>query len=141
MLTAAGSIGQASGDLLRQIGENETDERFQVRLLPPAADSIMSLESIYSNKDVYTGHTLKKCLTFALMDSKNMRSSVTMNHASEPDMIDLANHTVLIRSQSQLRHSSTYDIVFEDFLAFVITKISTIVYIYDRISPSSCQPF
>ncbi|XP_023585623.1 talin-2 [Trichechus manatus latirostris] len=34
VLTAAGSIGQASGDLLRQIGENETDERFQVRYLP-----------------------------------------------------------------------------------------------------------
>lgn len=32
VLTAAGSIGQASGDLLRQIGENETDERFQVTL-------------------------------------------------------------------------------------------------------------
>lgn len=30
VLTAAGSIGQASGELLRQIGENETDERFQV---------------------------------------------------------------------------------------------------------------
>lgn len=30
MLTAAGSIGQASGDLLRHIGEGETDERFQV---------------------------------------------------------------------------------------------------------------
>lgn len=121
MLTAAGSIGQASGDLLRQIGENETDERFQVRLQPPAADLIMSLESIYSSEDVYTGHTLKKCLTFALMDSQNMRSSVTLNRASEPDMIDLASHTVLIRSQSELRHSSTYDIVFEDFLAFVIT--------------------
>lgn len=39
VLTAAGSIGQASGDLLRQIGENETDERFQVRLQPPATDS------------------------------------------------------------------------------------------------------
>lgn len=35
VLTAAGSIGQASGDLLRQIGENETDERFQVRHLQP----------------------------------------------------------------------------------------------------------
>lgn len=35
VLTAAGSIGQASGDLLRQIGENETDERFQVRYLQP----------------------------------------------------------------------------------------------------------
>lgn len=34
-MTAAGSIGQASGDLLRQIGENETDERFQVRYLQP----------------------------------------------------------------------------------------------------------
>lgn len=32
VLTAAGSIGQASGDLLRQIGESETDERFQVML-------------------------------------------------------------------------------------------------------------
>lgn len=39
VLTAAGSIGQASGDLLRQIGENETDERFQVRLQPPVTDS------------------------------------------------------------------------------------------------------
>ncbi|KAA0724275.1 Talin-2 [Triplophysa tibetana] len=29
VLTAAGSIGQASGDLLKQIGEGETDERFQ----------------------------------------------------------------------------------------------------------------
>uniref|UniRef100_A0A8B9LGN2 Talin 2b n=1 Tax=Astyanax mexicanus TaxID=7994 RepID=A0A8B9LGN2_ASTMX len=29
VLTAAGSIGQASGDLLRQMGEGETDERFQ----------------------------------------------------------------------------------------------------------------
>ncbi|XP_078286201.1 talin-2 isoform X2 [Rhinoraja longicauda] len=29
VLTAAGSVGQASGDLLRHIGENETDERFQ----------------------------------------------------------------------------------------------------------------
>uniref|UniRef100_A0A4W6FUX3 Talin 2a n=1 Tax=Lates calcarifer TaxID=8187 RepID=A0A4W6FUX3_LATCA len=34
VLTAAGSIGQASGDLLRQIGESETDERFQVTLRP-----------------------------------------------------------------------------------------------------------
>lgn len=33
MLTAAGSIGQASGDLLRHIGEGETDERFQVCVL------------------------------------------------------------------------------------------------------------
>uniref|UniRef100_A0A9J8C381 Talin 2 n=1 Tax=Cyprinus carpio carpio TaxID=630221 RepID=A0A9J8C381_CYPCA len=29
VLTAAGSIGQASGDLLKQMGEGETDERFQ----------------------------------------------------------------------------------------------------------------
>ncbi|XP_030044269.1 LOW QUALITY PROTEIN: talin-2 [Microcaecilia unicolor] len=33
VLTAAGSIGQASGDLLRQIGENEVDERFQEVLM------------------------------------------------------------------------------------------------------------
>lgn len=32
VLTAAGSIGQASGDLLRHMGEGETDERFQVGL-------------------------------------------------------------------------------------------------------------
>ena len=30
VLSAAGSIGQASGDLLRHMGEGETDERFQV---------------------------------------------------------------------------------------------------------------
>uniref|UniRef100_G3RGP7 Talin 2 n=1 Tax=Gorilla gorilla gorilla TaxID=9595 RepID=G3RGP7_GORGO len=41
VLTAAGSIGQASGDLLRQIGENETDERFQVRYLQPYNQKIM----------------------------------------------------------------------------------------------------
>lgn len=32
VLTAAGSIGQASGDLLHHMGEGETDERFQVGL-------------------------------------------------------------------------------------------------------------
>lgn len=30
VLTAAGNVGQASGDLLRHIGEGETDEKFQV---------------------------------------------------------------------------------------------------------------
>lgn len=30
VLTAAGSIGQASGDLLRHMGEGEIDEKFQV---------------------------------------------------------------------------------------------------------------
>ncbi|XP_041082285.1 talin-2 isoform X1 [Polyodon spathula] len=33
VLTAAGSIGQASGDLLRHIGESEADERFQEVLM------------------------------------------------------------------------------------------------------------
>uniref|UniRef100_A0A4W5Q2D4 Talin 2a n=1 Tax=Hucho hucho TaxID=62062 RepID=A0A4W5Q2D4_9TELE len=33
VLSAAGSIGQASGDLLLQIGENESDERFQEVLM------------------------------------------------------------------------------------------------------------
>ncbi|KAM6150037.1 talin-2 isoform 3-T3 [Erethizon dorsatum] len=41
VLTAAGSIGQASGDLLRQIGESETDERFQ--------DVLMSLAKAVAN--------------------------------------------------------------------------------------------
>uniref|UniRef100_A0A452J527 I/LWEQ domain-containing protein n=1 Tax=Gopherus agassizii TaxID=38772 RepID=A0A452J527_9SAUR len=41
VLTAAGSIGQASGELLRQIGENETDERFQ--------DVLMSLAKAVAN--------------------------------------------------------------------------------------------
>ncbi|XP_059928220.1 talin-2a isoform X1 [Gadus macrocephalus] len=41
VLTAAGSIGQASGDLLRHIGENETDERFQ--------DILMSLAKAVAN--------------------------------------------------------------------------------------------
>ncbi|XP_045150885.1 talin-2 [Echinops telfairi] len=41
VLTAAGSIGQASGDLLRQIGEHETDERFQ--------DVLMSLAKAVAN--------------------------------------------------------------------------------------------
>ncbi|XP_072258202.1 talin-2 isoform X2 [Pyxicephalus adspersus] len=41
VLTAAGSIGQASGDLLRQIGENEADERFQ--------DVLMSLAKAVAN--------------------------------------------------------------------------------------------
>ncbi|DAA25364.1 TPA: talin 2 [Bos taurus] len=41
VLTKKGSIGQASGDLLRQIGENETDERFQ--------DVLMSLAKAVAN--------------------------------------------------------------------------------------------
>ncbi|XP_076012338.1 talin-2 [Genypterus blacodes] len=41
VLTAAGSIGQASGDLLRQIGENETDECFQ--------DVLMNLAKAVAN--------------------------------------------------------------------------------------------
>ncbi|XP_071063244.1 talin-2a isoform X1 [Pseudochaenichthys georgianus] len=41
VLTAAGSIGQASGDLLRQIGENEMDERFQ--------DILMNLAKAVAN--------------------------------------------------------------------------------------------
>ncbi|KAG9489641.1 hypothetical protein GDO78_005541 [Eleutherodactylus coqui] len=41
VLTAAGSIGQASGDLLRQIGESEADERFQ--------DILMSLAKAVAN--------------------------------------------------------------------------------------------
>ncbi|XP_075713816.1 talin-2 isoform X3 [Rhinoderma darwinii] len=41
VLTAAGSIGQASGDLLRQIGENEADERFQ--------DVLMNLAKAVAN--------------------------------------------------------------------------------------------
>uniref|UniRef100_A0A452VJP6 Talin 2 n=1 Tax=Ursus maritimus TaxID=29073 RepID=A0A452VJP6_URSMA len=56
VLTAAGSIGQASGDLLRQIGENETDERFQVRYSQPiilertvAPDVLMSLAKAVAN--------------------------------------------------------------------------------------------
>uniref|UniRef100_A0A8D3A1Y5 Talin 2a n=1 Tax=Scophthalmus maximus TaxID=52904 RepID=A0A8D3A1Y5_SCOMX len=41
VLTAAGSIGQASGDLLRHIGESETDERFQ--------DILMNLAKAVAN--------------------------------------------------------------------------------------------
>ncbi|XP_030649998.1 talin-2 isoform X2 [Chanos chanos] len=41
VLTAAGSIGQASGDLLRQMGEGETDERFQ--------DILMNLAKAVAN--------------------------------------------------------------------------------------------
>nr|XP_006628973.2 PREDICTED: talin-2 isoform X1 [Lepisosteus oculatus]XP_015199156.1 PREDICTED: talin-2 isoform X1 [Lepisosteus oculatus]XP_015199157.1 PREDICTED: talin-2 isoform X1 [Lepisosteus oculatus]XP_015199158.1 PREDICTED: talin-2 isoform X1 [Lepisosteus oculatus]XP_015199159.1 PREDICTED: talin-2 isoform X1 [Lepisosteus oculatus] len=41
VLTAAGSIGQASGDLLRHIGESETDERFQ--------DVLMNLAKAVAN--------------------------------------------------------------------------------------------
>ncbi|XP_028426455.1 talin-2a isoform X2 [Perca flavescens] len=41
VLTAAGSIGQASGDLLRQIGESEADERFQ--------DILMNLAKAVAN--------------------------------------------------------------------------------------------
>ncbi|XP_072517267.1 talin-2a isoform X2 [Salminus brasiliensis] len=41
VLNAAGNIGQASGDLLRQIGEKETDERFQ--------DVLMNLAKAVAN--------------------------------------------------------------------------------------------
>uniref|UniRef100_A0AAV2L6Y2 Talin-2 n=1 Tax=Knipowitschia caucasica TaxID=637954 RepID=A0AAV2L6Y2_KNICA len=41
VLTAAGSIGQASGDLLRHIGEGETDDKFQ--------DTLMTLAKAVAN--------------------------------------------------------------------------------------------
>uniref|UniRef100_A0A8B9LEM9 Talin 2b n=1 Tax=Astyanax mexicanus TaxID=7994 RepID=A0A8B9LEM9_ASTMX len=48
VLTAAGSIGQASGDLLRQMGEGETDERFQVSP-SPLPDIMMNLAKAVAN--------------------------------------------------------------------------------------------
>lgn len=136
VLTAAGSIGQASGDLLRQIGENETDERFQVRPHPPATDLPWSIEPIHVNDGVHTGHTLGMC------------SSVTLNHVSATDIIHLANQTVLenitcscvcmqpIRAETG-QHVRHCDVFSEDFLAFVIfviTKISKAVYILSIIA-------
>uniref|UniRef100_A0A4W5PB56 Talin 2 n=1 Tax=Hucho hucho TaxID=62062 RepID=A0A4W5PB56_9TELE len=48
VLTAAGSIGQASGDLLHHMGEGETDERFQENThVPP--DILMSLAKAVAN--------------------------------------------------------------------------------------------
>uniref|UniRef100_A0A3P8UPJ2 Talin 2 n=1 Tax=Cynoglossus semilaevis TaxID=244447 RepID=A0A3P8UPJ2_CYNSE len=41
VLTAAGNVGQASGDLLRHIGEGETDEKFQ--------DTLMNLAKAVAN--------------------------------------------------------------------------------------------
>uniref|UniRef100_A0A8C6KU83 Talin 2 n=1 Tax=Nothobranchius furzeri TaxID=105023 RepID=A0A8C6KU83_NOTFU len=59
VLTAAGSIGQASGDLLRHMGEGETDEKFQVgcnpRTIsmmvppPPTSDTLMNLAKAVAN--------------------------------------------------------------------------------------------
>uniref|UniRef100_A0AAQ4R163 Talin 2a n=1 Tax=Gasterosteus aculeatus aculeatus TaxID=481459 RepID=A0AAQ4R163_GASAC len=46
VLTAAGSIGQASGDLLRRIGESEADERFQVIT---SGDILMNLAKAVAN--------------------------------------------------------------------------------------------
>ena len=48
VLTAAGSIGQASGDLLRHMGEGETDEKFQVGRLHSV---FLRCCSSYSKKD------------------------------------------------------------------------------------------
>uniref|UniRef100_A0A7N6BMV9 Talin 2b n=1 Tax=Anabas testudineus TaxID=64144 RepID=A0A7N6BMV9_ANATE len=48
VLTAAGSIGQASGDLLRHMGEGETDEKFQVGRRP-FTDTLMNLAKAVAN--------------------------------------------------------------------------------------------
>uniref|UniRef100_A0A8C7YUD1 Talin 2 n=1 Tax=Oryzias sinensis TaxID=183150 RepID=A0A8C7YUD1_9TELE len=48
VLTAAGSIGQASGDLLRHMGEGETDEKFQVGH-HPLTDTLMNLAKAVAN--------------------------------------------------------------------------------------------
>uniref|UniRef100_A0A4W6C8U7 Talin 2 n=1 Tax=Lates calcarifer TaxID=8187 RepID=A0A4W6C8U7_LATCA len=48
VLTAAGSIGQASGDLLRHMGEGETDEKFQVGR-HPLTDTLMNLAKAVAN--------------------------------------------------------------------------------------------
>uniref|UniRef100_A0A673CK07 Talin 2b n=1 Tax=Sphaeramia orbicularis TaxID=375764 RepID=A0A673CK07_9TELE len=54
VLTAAGSIGQASGDLLRHMGEGETDEKFQVGRHPLVVpmtllDTLMNLAKAVAN--------------------------------------------------------------------------------------------
>uniref|UniRef100_A0A8C4HDD6 Talin 2 n=1 Tax=Dicentrarchus labrax TaxID=13489 RepID=A0A8C4HDD6_DICLA len=48
VLTAAGSIGQASGDLLRHMGEGETDEKFQSHVCS-CADTLMNLAKAVAN--------------------------------------------------------------------------------------------
>lgn len=66
VLTAAGSIGQASGDLLRHIGESETDERFQVTLLPgPFVISTAFREKhchTVNQEHIVTRGILRKCV-------------------------------------------------------------------------------
>lgn len=58
VLTAAGSIGQASGDLLRHMGEGETDEKFQVGHHPLAVP--MTLPAKQEGTHTFSGR-LSKC--------------------------------------------------------------------------------
>lgn len=53
VLTAAGSIGQASGDLLHHMGEGETDEKFQVGIRPLAVS--MTLRSKQEDTHICSG--------------------------------------------------------------------------------------
>ena len=55
VLSAAGSIGQASGDLLRHMGEGETDERFQV-VHPPTHARMCTRTHIHTRTHTLT-HT------------------------------------------------------------------------------------
>lgn len=55
VLTAAGSIGQASGDLLRHMGEGETDEKFQVGRSPLTISMSVSAKQEVPHRPIPSG--------------------------------------------------------------------------------------
>ena len=77
VLTAAGSIGQASGDLLRQIGESETDERFQVNAARRPF-IISTALCVLFEKTTHTHTHTHKTLFLRNCHSVNQKHTVTM---------------------------------------------------------------
>uniref|UniRef100_A0A669DSP6 Talin 2a n=1 Tax=Oreochromis niloticus TaxID=8128 RepID=A0A669DSP6_ORENI len=98
VLTAAGSIGQASGDLLRQIGENETDERFQVRLQP-------FITSLHSEKSQCSGTDVLMNLAKAVANAAAMLVLKAKNVAQVAEDTVLQNRVIAAATQCALSTS------------------------------------
>lgn len=92
VLTAAGSIGQASGDLLRHMGEGETDEKFQVGrhpltvpMTPPAKPEDPHSQAPYKNVNIHLyNHFRLLSLCKITVRRKAFSSKLTMQHPESP---------------------------------------------------------
>uniref|UniRef100_A0AAQ4S7L3 Talin 2 n=1 Tax=Gasterosteus aculeatus aculeatus TaxID=481459 RepID=A0AAQ4S7L3_GASAC len=86
VLTAAGSIGQATGDLLRHMGEGETDEKFQ-HLLSPGPST-----------NIHGSFTVANAAAMLVLKTKNV-AQVAEDTILQNRVIAAATHCALSTSQ------------------------------------------